>query len=200
MKVHQIPFQKTGYFSNFICDYLDKNPDTTQFYGNFPELEGFKQQMELKKSFNSDSRITLVENLKIQYKGIDLSNVTKTNIDLLKKENTFTITTGHQLNIFTGPLYFLYKIVSTLNLTKQLNAEFPNSNFVPVYWMATEDHDFDEINYFNFKNKKISWERENSGAVGRLNTDGFDIVFEEFSALLGSSKNEVFIKNLFNEP
>jgi len=199
MKVHQIPFQKTGYFSNFICDYLDKNPDTTQFYGNFPELEGFKQQMELKKSFNSDSRITLVENLKIQYKGIDLSNVTKTNIDLLKKENTFTITTGHQLNIFTGPLYFLYKIVSTLNLTKQLNAEFPNSNFVPVYWMATEDHDFDEINYFNFKNKKISWERENSGAVGRLNTDGFDIVFEEFSALLGSSKNEVFIKNLFNK-
>ncbi|HBS12012.1 MAG TPA: bacillithiol biosynthesis cysteine-adding enzyme BshC, partial [Flavobacteriaceae bacterium] len=73
------------------------------------------------------------------------------NIQSLLSKNTFTITTGHQLNLFTGPLYFLYKIVSVLNLVEQLKIEFSDHNFVPIYWMASEDHDFDEINYFNFK-------------------------------------------------
>ncbi|TDA74551.1 bacillithiol biosynthesis BshC, partial [Halomonas marinisediminis] len=74
------------------------------------------------------------------------SELTQKNIQLLKEENTFTVTTGHQLNLFTGPLYFLYKIVSTINLCEQLKTEFPKQNFVPIYWMATEDHDFEEIN------------------------------------------------------
>ena len=68
---------------------------------------------------------------------------------MLANKNTFTVTTGHQLNLFTGPLYFLYKIVSAINLAARLKKEFPKDNFVPVYWMATEDHDFEEIQYFN---------------------------------------------------
>jgi bacillithiol biosynthesis cysteine-adding enzyme BshC len=118
---------------------------------------------------------------------------------VLNQQNSYTITTGHQLNIFTGPLYFLYKIVSTINLTKQLTKEFPENNFVPVYWMATEDHDFDEINYFNFKGKKVVWNRKSSGAVGRLKTNGFDEVFSEFSKHLGSTRNANYLKSLFEE-
>ena len=47
--------------------------------------------------------------------------------------------------------------------------------------MATEDHDFEEINHFNFKDKKIKWERESFGPVGRFSTEGLEEVFEEFS-------------------
>lgn len=197
MKVHHISFQQTGYFSELIGDYLDKNENLSEFYGNFPDLEGFKNQLELKKSFSSKTRKVLVESLHNQYSNISLSEATHSNIELLSNENTFTITTGHQLNIFTGPLYFLYKIVSTINLTTQLKKEFPSYNFVPIYWMATEDHDFEEINYFNFKGAKVSWNRNSSGGVGRLNTDGFDAVFEEFAKQLGSSTNEKYIKELF---
>ncbi|WP_298286564.1 bacillithiol biosynthesis cysteine-adding enzyme BshC [uncultured Lutibacter sp.] len=202
MKVHHIPFKKTGYFSKLINDYLDQNFELDQFYGNFPNIEGFSNQIELKYQSKIDSqfnRVHLVNSLKKQYSLVEFSENTASNIELLKEENTFTITTGHQLNIFTGPLYFLYKIVSTINLTRQLKEAFPSYNFVPVYWMATEDHDFEEINYFNFKGKKIEWEKDVSGAVGRLNTEGFQKVFNEFSKHLGTSINEEFIKELFQK-
>ena len=198
MKVHHIPFQETGYFSSLIGDYLSKNQKLNDFYRNFPDLEGFKNQIEIKQgSFSNESRKILVEALSKQYNNLKKSNLTSENINKLESGNTFTITTGHQLNIFTGPLYFLYKIISTINLTKQLKAEFPKQNFVPIYWMATEDHDFDEINYFNFKGKKVVWDRESSGAVGRLKTEGFDEVFKSFSNQLENTKNADYIKELF---
>jgi len=200
MKVHHIPFQETGYFSKLIGDYLEKKPQLDDFYGNFPNLEGFKNQIKLKSnSFKMESRATLVEALKNQYNSFASTEFTKSNIQLLKNEKSFSITTGHQLNIFTGPLYFLYKIVSTINLTKQLKREFPSHNFIPIYWMATEDHDFDEINYFNFKGKKVVWDRESNGAVGRLKIEGFDSVFEVFSNHIGNSNNANYIKELFKK-
>ena len=198
MKVHHIPFQETGYFSSLIGDYLSKNPKLNDFYGFYPNLEGFKNQIKLKQeSFSIESRKTLVKALGEQYNKFNVSELTSVNVNKLANENTFTVTTGHQLNIFTGPLYFLYKIVSTINLTKQLNAAFPKFNFVPIYWMATEDHDFEEINYFNFKGKKVVWERESSGAVGRLKTEGFDKIFSSFSNQLENTDNANFIKKLF---
>jgi len=198
MKVHHIPFQKTGYFSPIICDYLDKKPELSSFYGNFPDLAGFIKQLKLKKdSFQTNSRKVLVDALTHQYKSTKASENTLQHIELLSKKNTFTITTGHQLNIFTGPLYFLYKIVNAINLAKDLKKEFPHQNFVPIYWMATEDHDFEEINFFNLKNTKIAWDRQSSGAVGRLKTDDFNSVFEEFSKLVGTTKNAKYLKELF---
>lgn len=200
MKVHHIPFQKTGYFSSLITDYISRNTELDQFYTNFPDLEGFKNQIEIKeKSFKSETRNILKKALEKQYNSFNCSELTTENINLLSQNNTLTIVTGHQLNIFTGPLYFIYKIVSTINLTKQLAKEFPTYNFVPVYWMATEDHDFEEINYFNFKGKKVVWNTESSGGVGRLKTEGFDVVFNEFSKHLGTTKNTKYLKNLFNE-
>ena len=198
MSVTHIPFASTGYFSKLICDYLDKKPELSCFYENFPELEGFKNQIESKKTaFSAASRNLLVDALKNQYNNTAVSEATNQNIASLLDENTFTVTTGHQLNIFTGPLYFLYKIVTAINLADKLKKEFPQQNFVPVYWMATEDHDFEEIQYFNVNNTKISWKRESSGAVGRLTTDGFETVFKEFSALLGTSNNADDLRELF---
>ena len=195
-----IPFAQTGYFSDIICDYLAQDDKIKSFYSNFSTIDGFKKQIELKRlSFKLKSRSTLVNSLEKQYQKIEISSTTKRNIELLKKENTFTITTGHQLNLFTGPLYFLYKIVSTINLCKQLKREFPDDNFVPIYWMATEDHDFDEINYFNFKGQKISWNRDSKSGVGRLPTDGLENVAAIFEKALDGSKNAKYLIQLFKE-
>ena len=198
-KKQTIPFHDTGYFSRIICDYLERKEDFKEFYGNFPDLNGFKNQIENRLQYNSNlNRKSLVNTLDTQYSNIEMSAQTKENIEFLAKENTFTITTGHQLNLFTGPLYFLYKIISTINLTKQLKKEFPAYNFVPIYWMATEDHDFEEIQYFNFSGKKLSWKRESSGAVGRLTTEGLADVYEVFEQELGQSKNATYLKSVFH--
>ncbi|MBT8309810.1 MAG: bacillithiol biosynthesis cysteine-adding enzyme BshC [Flavobacteriaceae bacterium] len=194
-----IPFRDTNYFSSLICDYLDEESRLSPFYGRFPKIENFKAQIEEKyTSFRNDSREVLVSVLKQQYSDINASTKTQLNIDALLSENTFTITTGHQLNLFTGPLYFLYKIISTINLTKELKEAYPKYNFVPIYWMATEDHDFEEINYFNYKGKKVRWDRPLAGAVGEMDLDGLDKVSKAFSEELGNSENAKELKALFN--
>jgi uncharacterized protein YllA (UPF0747 family) len=91
----------------------------------------------------------------------------------LRDENTFTVTTGHQLNIYTGPLYVIYKLVSTINLARALQKAYPDQRFVPVYWMATEDHDFEEINHFFSFGTKYEWTTSQKGAVGRFNLSDF---------------------------
>ncbi|VXB06188.1 bacillithiol biosynthesis cysteine-adding enzyme BshC [Maribacter litoralis] len=198
MDIDCLPIAKTGYFSKLICDYIAADNDLKPLYNRFPDVEGFKGQIEEKgKHFTQAQRDVLFNALTVQYQKTDTSKKTTANIELLKEQNTFTIVTGHQLNLFTGPLYFLYKIISTINLTEQLKKEYPENNFVPIYWMATEDHDFDEINYFNFKGLKFQWNKDASGAVGHLPTEGLDEVFNLFSKTIGDSKNANVLKRLF---
>ncbi|WP_310558405.1 bacillithiol biosynthesis cysteine-adding enzyme BshC [Flavobacterium sp.] len=200
-----ISYQNSGYFSPLMNDYLEQKSDLQSLYNRFPSLENFEAQIEEKKiNFNgnensNEKRKVLVSVLEKQYVQINTSETTLNNIKLLNDSNTFTITTGHQLNLFSGPLYFLYKIISTINLTKELKGKYPSQNFVPIYWMATEDHDFDEINYFNFKSRKFRWNAESSGPVGRLSTEGLADFFDIFAQELGSGKNAEVIKKLFKE-
>ncbi|HBD25743.1 bacillithiol biosynthesis cysteine-adding enzyme BshC [Flavobacterium sp.] len=195
-----ITYQNSGYFSKLIVDYLDQKSELKSLYNRFPTVENFKLQIEEKsKNFPIENREILAKALTNQYQKFEISEATSNNIELLKKSNTYTITTGHQLNLFTGPLYFLYKIISVINLTKELKNTYPENNFVPIYWMATEDHDFDEINFFNFKGKKIQWKRESNGPVGRLNTSGLELVFEQFSTELGLGNNANYLRELFKK-
>ena len=203
MPTDKISYQKSEYFTKLMVDYLDEKMELNKLYHRFPKLENFKAQVEEKgKNFNTKdnhNRQILVSELEKQYTNSMISDLTKGNIQSLLNPNTFTITTGHQLNLFTGPLYFLYKIVSTINLCKQLKSEYSQFNFVPIYWMATEDHDFEEINYFDFKHKKILWKAESFGPVGRLSTNGLEDVLELFAAELGAGANADYLKNLFQK-
>ncbi len=199
MELEGIPFHQTGYFSEIICDYLDGKPAIRPFYNRFPSISSFRDQIaEKQESFPDETRKVLTAALNEQYQGIEISAKTKKHLSMLKDSNTFTVVTGHQLNLFTGPLYFLYKIISTINLTSELKKAYPKQHFVPVYWMATEDHDFEEINYFNFKGKKIHWNRDATGAVGHLSTVGLEAVFELFSKELGPGKNASKLRSLFS--
>ncbi|WP_422859385.1 bacillithiol biosynthesis cysteine-adding enzyme BshC [Flagellimonas sp. S174] len=200
MEVDCIPFRETGYFSQLICDYLDQKEELKPFYNRFPLPENFESQiLEKQKNYPSSHRPVLVSSLNNQYKNFNISEATQQNIDVLLQDTTFTVVTGHQLNLFTGPLYFLYKIVSTLNLVSELREKHPDFNFVPVYWMATEDHDFEEINYFNFDGQKVQWNVDASGAVGHLKTEGLDDVFEIWANKLGNSINAKRVKELFQK-
>ncbi len=200
MSKKNIPYHKTGYFSALICDYLSRDDKTEAFYNRFPSLEAFKGQIQEKHAFFSkEKRMVLVTQLKQQYDHCETSQKVHEHIDLLSNEKTFTITTGHQLNLFTGPLYFLYKIFSVINLCESLQKKYPSYNFVPIYWMASEDHDFEEIQYFNFNGKKVVWNRDASGPVGELSTEGLDKVKEILKKEFGQSEYAQYLLNLFEE-
>ncbi len=198
MNIDHLPFDRTGYFTEFICDYLADKPTIKDLYNSYPKLENFEARIAEKAThFPDANREILYNTLRAQYKDVAISGETESHLKKLKEPITFTVVTGHQLNLFTGPLYFLYKIISTINLTKDLKKAYPKYNFVPIYWMATEDHDFEEINFFNLKGKKLQWNREASGAVGHLKTDGLADVFEAFANALGNSNNAEQLKELF---
>ena len=197
MLIQSSPYKDTGYFSKLICDYLAEEASLLPFYHRHPNLKNFKLQIDEKqKTFGLSQRRLLTKQLMLQYGDNSISQATLSNLDLLKEATTFTVTTGHQLNLFTGPLYFLYKIFAAINLCEQLKQEYPNNHFVPIYWMATEDHDFEEINYFNFTKpetpnsfKKIKWDRESSGAVGELSTEGLEELGKQLKTQLGEGEN-----------
>ena len=137
-----------------------------QFYNNFPNIESFKDQIERKKiSFSKEHRNILVNVLREQYHEVDVSEEVKNQLELIGKENTFTITTGHQLCLFTGPIFFIIKILQAIKICKDLENKFSDYNFVPIFWMATEDHDFEEIKCFNTSKKEFSIEKNSKVIV-----------------------------------
>ncbi len=160
----------TGQFSPLFLDYIRQKESLSQFYHLFPSLTNFKKLIA-GRSFDTQNRTLLSEALHSQYQGFGLTEPTRFNLQKLGESTTFTVTTGHQLNLFTGPLYFIYKIVSTINLAEKLKQSYPEYHFVPVYWMASEDHDFQEINHFYFDGKNYSWNTEQQGAVGEFELD-----------------------------
>jgi len=189
MPSKQIALHSVGAFPKLFLDYISKNENLEKFYNQYPDIQGFKKIIEARK-FTDDKRKTLVSVLKKQYQVLE----NKPNLDILLDTNTFTVTTGHQLNIFTGPLYVIYKIVTIINLAKKLKVEFPAYNFVPVYWMASEDHDFAEIASFNLFGKNFKWETEQKGAVGRMNPAELQTIFDELSEK-PSIFEEAYLKN-----
>lgn len=139
------------------------------------DIKGFERQMnEKKQTYSHSHREVLVDVLKQQYASVSNNGGGLNLIESLNYPETFTITTGHQLSLFTGPLYFVLKILHVIKLAEKLNAEFPDKKFVPIYWMASEDHDFEEIQSMNLFGKKITWGSEQQGPVGRFKLEGLD--------------------------
>ncbi|MGY8989377.1 MAG: bacillithiol biosynthesis cysteine-adding enzyme BshC [Flavobacteriales bacterium] len=197
MKKHKISYSDTQSFSKIVQMYTEEKV-SDKFYNRYPNINQFKDQIKEKQSSNID-RGLLYEVLKNQNSKLQLSKKTEQNIELLKSKNSFTITTGHQLCLFTGPLYFIYKIVSAINLSKQLTQSFPENNFIPVFWMASEDHDFEEINHINLFGKKYHWKTKQSGIVGDFNTSGINDVIDEIEEDLAESKNSKQLLQIFRE-
>lgn len=177
MKLHQIDFEETKRFSSIFLDYINDKKELQAHYTYRPEIASFKDAIS-NRNFDDAKRPLLVKILKGQYKNIPKNELVQSNIDLLSEKNSFTVTTGHQLNIFTGPLFFIYKIVATINMAKMLKKEYPSFHFVPVYWMASEDHDFEEINNFKLFGKKYSWETNQKGPVGKFDPKSIKTILD----------------------
>lgn len=165
-----IPYSQTGKFTKIILGYVAGADDLKDFYKHEVSIDGIKVSIEERKKFNTNRQL-LVEQLQLQYKKINENDIVTTNIKALADENTFTVCTAHQPNIFTGHLYFIYKILHTIKLANDLKKQLPQYNFVPVYFMGSEDADLEELNHIVVDGKKYVWHTKQTGAVGRMKVD-----------------------------
>ncbi len=162
-----IPFTEIESIPKQIKDYLEGK--ITDFSEDFFSTDNFAKKILAKKeSYNTETREVLAEAVREQMSVLNLSKEQKENVEKLQNVDTFTITTGHQLNLFTGPVFFIYKILQTIKTVEYLTRKFPNKNFVPVFWMATEDHDFDEIKQFRTDKNVYGIKEKSGGAVGKI--------------------------------
>ena len=165
-----LSYDNTQAFSKIVTDYLHQSDLLKPFYEYAPTLEGIHAAIDGRKKINTN-RTLLVNTIKKQYSGLTISEKVKTNIDLLQQENVFSVTTAHQPNIFTGPLYFIYKIMHAVKLAEELSLHFADNQFVPVYYMGSEDADLEELGSIHLGGQALIWNTKQTGAVGRMRVD-----------------------------
>ena len=178
-----IPYRATGLFSNLVNDYMESKGEAASFVNYAPTIDGYKKAIEQRAAFPANRKV-LVEVLQSQYTQLakdtnassllnnkDAFKLVNENVSLLLKENTFTVTTAHQPNIFTGPLYFIYKIIHAIQLAAELKNQFPKNNFVPVYYMGSEDADLQEVGAYTLAGEAYQWNTKQKGAIGRMKVD-----------------------------
>ena len=192
----EFSYQQTKKFTPLVNDYLSKSNNIHDFYNRYPSLENFSDQWKEKSNHKIDRKV-LVEVLNDQNQSLTLSSSVRSNIDSLLDDDTFTVTTGHQLCLFTGPLYFVYKIISTINLAKDLREKYPEKNFVPVFWMASEDHDFQEVNHIHLFRKKIEWNNDQKGPVGRMSLEGIESVLDDLDNMIVDREATNLFRNAY---
>ena len=165
-----IPFSSTHVFSTLINDYLEGKGKAIDFVQYAPNVDGYKAAIEGRKKYPINRNL-LFDVLTKQYSNLPQEKAVNDQIVLLKKDTTFVVTTAHQPNLFTGPLYFFYKIIHAIQLAASLKATFLEYDFVPVYYMGSEDADLDEVGAFNLDHKKCQWVTKQTGAIGRMQVD-----------------------------
>ena len=163
-------YQFTGLFSSLVKDYIQDKGSARSFVAYAPTYDGVSKAIAERKKYPTNRKV-LVDVLQKQYQQLPTSSSIKENIQLLQTDNTFVVTTAHQPNIFTGPLYFFYKIIHAIQLAADLKKQFPENNFVPVYYMGSEDADIEEVGSFVLGGTTYQWNTKQKGAVGRMKVD-----------------------------
>lgn len=180
---HYIPYQSTHSFRGITLDYILADEKLKSFYEHPVSIEGIKASIEARQKFPTNRRL-LADQLEKQYEGISIHEKTQSNIRSLEKENCFTICTAHQPNLFTGYLYFVYKILHVIKLSDELNRQFPGKRFVPVFFLGSEDNDLAELNRIRLGGEPLIWETQQQGAVGRMKPEGLEPLIQRISGEL----------------
>jgi bacillithiol synthase len=172
---------ETG-FSHLFVDYVNNFSRVKDFFiGDFRDEKLWNSRLKTISQRSLD-RSSLVQVLSNQNRDYHCGVKTLANIDLLLNENTVAIITGQQVGLFSGPLYALYKTLTAIKLAERLSQQYPDYNFVPVFWLEGEDHDIEEVASFTFYSAanellRLQYQYEdktggkNIGAVGQLNFD-----------------------------
>ena len=188
LTVKKVPYSEVPFFSNRDKAYVAEVEQLRAFYKYPVSLAAFKDVIADKQKDSTD-RETLVEVLLRQHGPLNAPENVLKNIGLLRHKNVFTVITAHQPSLFTGPLYYVFKIISAINLANKLKVAYPDFEFIPVFITSGEDHDFEEVNHFHLFGKTLTWLSGESGPVGNMSVANLQPVLQELKSILGESEN-----------
>jgi bacillithiol synthase len=208
-----INFSDIPAHQNLFLDYIEEFENVQRFYGkNFRDMEQYRPHFQNLASANRAHRALLPEIIQKQYHEHKISRQTQQNIDLLASPKTIAIVTGQQLGIFGGPLYTIYKTITAIKLCHFLKENFDDFNFVPVFWLEGDDHDYDEVRTFSVLNNENGLltlnyddglgEELNRGSIGHLKfNENLNTVFESLTGFLRESEFKAslidFLKTIY---
>ncbi|TDX01084.1 bacillithiol biosynthesis cysteine-adding enzyme BshC [Dinghuibacter silviterrae] len=193
-----IDYKETGAFSALVSDYVQGADTLRPFYKHPVSLDGLKDAIKEREAFPTD-RATLVQTLREQYRSLPPAEALHRNLELLERPTTFVITTAHQPNIFTGHLYFIYKILHAIRLAKEAKTALPDYDFVPVYFMGSEDADLDELGHIYAGGETLTWATDQTGAVGRMSPKGLDTLVHRLEGEFGGLPHGAEMASLIRE-
>ncbi len=189
---------------NLFLDYIYEFENVREYYKhNFRNKDSYVNLFKSISDSRKDKQLNLSAIIKNQYSSLqNISNKTLRNIELIDKEKTIAVVTGQQLGIIGGPLYTVYKILTTIRLANQLTERYDEFKFVPVFWLEGDDHDFNEvrsINLFDNENQVINIgykeeinDDDTKQSIGKIN---FDEALNEFLNKYESSLRDSDFKN-----
>ena len=176
--VHTAPHRTSpdtlGAFPDLFVDYCTAFDAVSDFYaGDWRDPSARRTAADAAARRPAD-RDALADVLLDQNERWGLDAPTQSHIEALRDPDTIAIVTGQQVGLFTGPLYTIYKTITTLQLAEEW-AEQTGRTVVPVFWVEGEDHDFEEIAtaHVLHRNEVVPLRyapdvSDNPGAVGRL--------------------------------
>ncbi len=198
-----------GAFSRLFVDYVSDYQKVSQFYGGNPQSQDDWRHLLGQLRRRSIDRSALTRILSRQNRDLHCGVKTLANIDRLRDDNCVAVVTGQQVGLFTGPMYTIYKSITAIKLSEKLAGEFPEYNFVPVFWLAGEDHDFEEVSTVSVFNTageltrvdykpEIKHSGSNFGAVGEIVFDErIDDVFGFVNDMLQPTEFKAKVLELF---
>jgi bacillithiol synthase len=191
-----IDFSDIPAHQNLFLDYLHEYENVERFYGkNFRNAEQYPVLFERLSEKERPHRELIAQIIQNQYYRQKISKQTKQNIELLSSNKTIVIATGQQLGLFGGPLYTIYKIITAIKLCIHLKENYDKFNFIPLFWLEGDDHDYEEVRNFsilNNENQLINLkyddgllEEVNRGSIAELKfNQNLENVFSELSSAL----------------
>jgi bacillithiol biosynthesis cysteine-adding enzyme BshC len=196
MHIGKIQYAQTNLFSDLVIDHLNDADDIRPFRPSRQSVESCMARAH-SRLFSDEVRADLVQVLLDQYEGLECSQQVWDNLDELGNENTFTVTTGHQCVLGTGPWFFPLKVLNVIRVAKELGNADPSRNYVPVLWLATEDHDREEIDHVFINSRKVQWPGPVGGPVGRMHLSGIDPFLDTLEHELGAGKRAKEVMSKF---
>ncbi|MFZ1130332.1 MAG: bacillithiol biosynthesis cysteine-adding enzyme BshC [Terriglobales bacterium] len=163
MKAQCLPFQQIPHSSRLFLDYLAYTPSVRGMYPRSPIFSEWMKDESGRVVYDAARRAKVGEILERQNRAWGASGKTLANIERLKR-GAVTAVTGQQVGLFGGPLFSVFKALTAVKLAEQATAV--GVDCVPVFWLATEDHDLAEVNHVGLLAEKGPPERLTVGSHG----------------------------------